>query len=155
MPSSAPLCPNLTFNAQMCPRTLQCTTKYVPTVPSNMPLCPSCTLQYTNMPPLYTVYRYVPLFILQCMPLHPPRLFRYALISQYAYSLIGSPPQPIQSCCLYFSWSSPEVSHALWKLKKELTQMSQQKNFCVSNIELCQWIEGRSTLFLRFFMGNH
>ena len=67
---------------------------YAPPVPSNIPICLLST-QYTAMwPSLSSSVSLCP---------YAPRLFRYALISQYAYSLIGSPPQPIQSRCLYFS----------------------------------------------------
>ena len=142
---STPLCPNLTFNAEMCPRTLQCTNifqmyppicHYAPPVPPNVPIC-LLSNQYIAMCP--SLSSSVSLFL--------PCPFRYALISQYAYSLIGSPPQPVQSCCVYFSRSSPEVSHALWELMKKLTRMCQQKTLCL--------ISNYVHTFPAIFMGNH
>ena len=140
MPSSAPLCPNLTFNAQMCPRTLQCTTI----------ICSNCTLQYATMPLLYPpIYQYasslhsIPL----CGPLYPP---------VYPYAPTPSPSLPLRShipVCLLtdrFSTTANSVTLSVFfliipwsfpcplKIKERADSNEPAKNFCVSNFELCQ-----------------
>ena len=123
--------------------------------------------QYATMPLLYPpIYQYasslhsIPL----CGPLYPP---------VYPYAPTPSPSLPLRShipVCLLtdrFSTTANSVTlsvffliipwsfHALWKLKKELTRMSQQKTFvCLISNYVSELKEGPHFSW-GFFMGNH